>query len=128
MDNYSLSDYVNHSLSYYAKKLDEFNGDDNYATVILELIQFQYDDYHSSSINVEQKGYYPIYDYIALMYYRKYINSGMSYREAVGVTDELLDKILFDGADDYNIDVEHFYDYLNEYCNSIGINLGSRGK
>lgn len=83
IDNYNLSDYVNHSLSYYAKKLDEFNNDDNYATVILELIQFQYDDYHSPSINVSQENYYPIYEYICNMYFKKYINENTTYEEAL---------------------------------------------
>ena len=42
MDNYSLDDYVNHSLGYYAKQLDEYNQDDNYATTILTLMDEQY--------------------------------------------------------------------------------------
>lgn len=128
MDNYDLSDYVNHSLSYYAKKLDEFNEDDNYATVILELIEMQYNDYHSTSINIEQNGYYPIYDYISKMYYQKYLNPNMTYEEEVRVTNTLLSKILFDVPQDYNIDINHFYDYLNDYCKEIGINTNNKAK
>lgn len=122
MDNYSLEDYINHSLSYYAKKLDEFNNDENYATVILELIQLQYDDFHNDSIEIAQEGYYPLYTYISNMYYRKYITPEMSYEQAIEVTDSLLEKILYDVPVEYNIDTEYFYDYLQEYCNSIGIN------
>lgn len=128
MDNYFLEDYVNHSLSYYAKKLDEFNNDDNYSTVILNLIQMQYDDFHSEAINVAPEGYYPIYDYISNMYYRKYINSNMNYSEAVEVADRLIERVMFDVPEDYNIDVDYFYDYLNEYCNSIGINTNVKIK
>lgn len=121
MNNYSIEDYVGHSISYYADKLDEFNKDDNYATVILELIQMQYDDFHSDKITVAPEEYYPIYDYIADMYYKKYLNSNMSYSEAVQVTDRLLERILFDVPEEYNIPVEHFYEHLKEYCNELGI-------
>lgn len=126
LDNYSLSDYINHSESYYASKLDEYNKDDNYATTILELIEMQYDDFHSDAITVEQDQYYPIYDYIADMYYSKYLNSSMSYSQATKITDDLVDKITFDVPEEYNIDVDHFYDHLNDYCNEIGISVSTR--
>lgn len=118
MDNYSLSDYIEHSISYYAKKLDEFNQDKNYATTILELIQAQYDDYHDDKINVAQSEYYPIYDYIADMYYKKHLGSNTDLEDAKVVTDELLSQILFDVPEDYNIDTNHFYEHMEEYCNS----------
>ena len=121
LDNYTLSDYVNHSLSYYAAKLDEYNQDDNYATVIMELIDMQYKDYHSESITADKKEYYPIYDYVAEMYYKKYLNSSMSYEQAKELTAGLIEKITFDVPADYNIDTDHFYDFLDEYCDSIGI-------
>lgn len=121
MDNYTLEDYVNHSVSYYASKLDEFNQDDNYATTILELIQAQYTDYHNDSISVSQEEYYPIYDYVADMYFRKNINSNMSYSDAVNVADQLITKIMYDVPEDYNIDINHFYEYLDSYCEKLGI-------
>lgn len=46
MDNYTLNDYVNHSMAYYAKQLDTYNQDDNYALTILSLMNEQYEDYH----------------------------------------------------------------------------------
>ena len=39
MDNYKISDYMNHSLGYFVKKLDEYNGDNNYAATILQLME-----------------------------------------------------------------------------------------
>lgn len=126
IDNYTLSDYVNHSLSYYANQLDKYNGDENYATVILELIQMQYDDFHSESINVEQKEYYPIYDYISNMYFNKYITSYMSYDEAQVVADRLVNIITFDVPEEYNIDTNRFYENLNNYCETIGISVQAR--
>lgn len=128
LDNYSLSDYINHSLSYYAKKLDEYNGDNNYAKSILTLIDAQYKDFHSKEIEVEQEEYYPIYDYIANMYYKKYINNSMSYGEAKNVADNLVNRIMFDVPEEYNIDTGRFYDCLDEYCFSVGIDVNSKSR
>jgi hypothetical protein len=80
-------------------------------------------DYHSDLIEIEQEEYYPIYDYIADMYYRKYIDEDMSYNEAKSVADDLIERITYDVPLEYNIDTNRFYDYLNEYCNSIGIEV-----
>ena len=55
------------------------------------------------------------------MYYRKYLTSKMSYEEAKLVTDNLLDKILYDVPEEYNIDINYFYSYLDDYCKEIGI-------
>lgn len=121
MDNYSIEDYANHSLSYYAQKLDEFNGDDNYATTMLALMAFQYDDFHTDRINAAQSEYYPLYEYISNMYYKKYLNKEMSYEEAKLVADRLVEELMFDVPEDYNIDVNYFYTYFDNYCNQIGI-------
>lgn len=124
MDNYELSDYVNHSLTYYASKLDEQNDDVNYAKTILELIETQYKDYHSDSLNIEESEYYPIYEYISDMYFGKYINSNMSYDEATSVADSLVERVMFDVPDEYHIDTNEFYELLNNYCERIGIEKG----
>ena len=122
MDNYSLDDYVNHSLTYYAKKLDEYNDDDNYALTIFSLMNAQYEDYHNDSIEAPQSEYYPIYDYVSKIYFKKYINSNMTYDEAKQVYDGFLDKLLFDVPKEYNVDENHIYNYFNNYCSQIGIN------
>lgn len=128
MDNYKIQDYANHSLSYFAKKLDEHNQDNNYATVILSLIDTQYKDYHSDKIEIEQEEYYPIYDYIADMYYMKYITPGMSYSEALKVADTLVNDIMFDVPEDYNIDTSRFYTALDNHCQLVGIPINSNNK
>lgn len=121
MDNYTLSDYVNHSLSYYIKKLDEYNNDDNYACTILSLMNAQYEDYHNTQISTAQSEYYPIYDYISKMYLGKHVNSNTTYEEATAIMDSLVEQLTFDVPEEYNIDTNHFYDYLNEYCESVNI-------
>ncbi len=128
IDNYTLDDYVNHSLSYYAQQLDKYNGDDNYATSMLALMETQYRDFHSSSFEAPQSEYYPLYDYLSKMYLGKHLNPNMSYEEARAVMDEMLEQLLFDVPEEYNIDTNHFYDYLNEYCNSIGISVNQNVK
>ena len=128
MDNYDLEDYANHSLSYYVQKLDEFNGDENKASVMLELIKLQYDDMHSEDIDIEESEFYDLYDYIAKMYFDKYIKEGTSYDEALEIANDLIDKIDFGTSVDYNIDYNHFYDYLNTYCDSIGIQKSGKLK
>lgn len=119
LDNYSLEDYVQHSLSYYAKKLDEYNNDENRATVILELIQIQYQDYHGFPVKINHESYDAILDYISEMYYKKYINNTMTYEEAKMASDKLLKEIMYDVPEDYNINTKHFEEYFNNYYNNI---------
>lgn len=124
MDNYSLEDYTHHSLSYFAQKLDEHTGYNNYASVITELIETQYKDYHSDMIEISQDQYYPIYDFISDIYYNKYLSEEFTYDEAKALTDILVEKIIFDVPEEYNIDINHFYEYLNEYCQKNGVTTG----
>lgn len=126
MDNYDLSDYANHSLGYYVYKLDEFTGEKGEASVMMQLIRLQYDKAHSSDLEVEESEFYDLYDYIAKMYFDKYITADASYEEAETVADELIGKIQFGTSSDYDIDYNHFYDYLNTYCNAHGISQNTR--
>ncbi len=125
MNNYKIDDYVEHSLSYFAKKLDEQNGDNNYAKIILNLIDTQYKDFHSDKIQIAQEEYYPIYDYVSDMYYKKYITPEMTYSEAKKVADTLVERVLFDVPEEYNIDTFRFYENLNDYCESIEIKISN---
>ncbi len=124
MDNYEISDYMNHSLSYFVKKLDEFHGGD-YAQVFLELVETQYKDFHNDDIKLEQPEYYPIYEYISDVYYKNKITPDTTYEEARAFTDELLDRILFDVPEEYEIDTNYFYEYLDEYCTNLGIEIST---
>lgn len=123
MDNYKISDYMNHSLGYFVKKLDEHNGDNNYAATILQLMEVQFNDYHSEKIEIEESEYYPIYDYISSMYFKKYITSDMSYDQCIALTDKLVERITFDVPEEYHIDKNRFYENANEYCKQIGIEI-----
>ncbi len=122
MDNYQISDYMNHSLGYFVQKLNEENQNEE-ALSVLNLIQLQYDDFHNDDLKISQDQFYPIYEYISDMYYKNRINSNMTYDEAKLVTDELLEKILFDVPEEYEIDTQYFYDYLNDYCKLVNIEV-----
>ena len=73
LDNYTYQDFVEHNITYFENELNKQNGDDK-AIEMLALINLQYKDYHDKNMEVEQKNFYPLYDYIAKMYYRKKIN------------------------------------------------------
>ncbi len=55
------------------------------------------------------------------MYFKKNINPNMTYDECMQVASNLVERIMFDVPEEYNIDTNHFYENLNNYCESIGI-------
>lgn len=57
------------------------------------------------------------------MHFRKYITRDMSYEEARSVVDKMVETIMFDVPEEYNIDTNRFYEYLDEYCMEIGIEV-----
>ncbi len=120
MDNYDYDDYMQHSLSYYLSKLDEFNGNINLAWGMIQLMEVQYNDYHDDTYELEQENYYLLYDYVADMYYRTHITDDMTYEEKTQVADDLIEKIMFDVPEEYHIDTEEFYRYLDEYVGVSG--------
>ncbi len=128
IDNYTLDDYVNHSMTYYAQQLDEYTGDENYATKMFALMEAQYNDFHNDSFEAPQSDYYPLYDYISKIYLGKHLNSNMSYDEARAAMDQMLEELLYDVPEKYNIDTNHFYEYLNDYCETIGIPVNQNVK
>lgn len=123
LDHYTYQDFVEHNITYLENEMNKQNND-NKAVEVLALMNLQYKDYHDEEISVPQSQFYKLYDYIAKMYYQKNIHAGMSYQEAEAVKQALLDKILYDVPKEYQIDKDHFTDYLKDYCKSIGISSG----
>ena len=126
VDNYKLSDYINHSMSYLASKLDEAGGYNNYSMVMFELMESQYKDYHSDQINIKEEEFYPIYDYVANFYFNKYLHAGMSKSDMTSVCDDLVERVTFDVPAEYHIDSNHFYVYLEDYIQSHGLDQNTR--
>ena len=115
MDNYTLSDYMNHSSAYFLHKLDETAGDTNYASVIWKLIALQRSDWREKNIDIPAQTYEPIYEYLCKLYYRKYVTADMTDEEARAVADELVDKAFYDSPEDYKTETQPFYDNLDAY-------------
>ncbi|MDO4649669.1 MAG: hypothetical protein Q4B26_13565 [Eubacteriales bacterium] len=114
---YNYDDYMRHSNSYFFKKLDEFNGNHNYAWAMIRLMEVQYNDYHNDEYEIEQEYFYPLYDYIAQMYYRTHITDNMSREECEAVADELIEQVTYDVPEEYKLETEEFYRYLEKYLN-----------
>lgn len=117
MDNYELSDYINHSDAYFLQKLDECTGYMNYAQVIWKLIALQRNDKFEDDIDIDAKEYNPIYDYLCKLYYQKYVTPDMTMKEARTIADELIEKAFFDTPEGYKINRQRFYENLEEYIN-----------
>lgn len=117
-DNYSLDDYFNHSLSYFENALNKYNGNDD-AAVILELIQTQFKDYHSTLINASKEEYYPIIGYVCDMYYKSHISPYMEYDEMIDVAETLYSKVSRYVPNEYKIEKKQFYDHLDNYLQYV---------
>ncbi len=114
LDGYTLSDYINHSLSYLAHKLDEQTGYNNYAMNVFRLIDAQRADYMDEDYEREQETYYPIYDYVCRLYLDR--NGGAETDDAgrEALVEELLEKVTYDVPEDHPLDTEEFYRYARD--------------
>lgn len=129
MDNYQIGDYINHSLSYFVNKLDEFNKEKDNAAVILNLMQLQYDQYHNHGILVSTNQFYPIYDYLIKMYVKKYYKKNMSSKEIEQLINKFIEKITYDVPINYNIDVKYITDTMfNMLDNTLNYSNDSNSK
>lgn len=115
MDNYALSDYMNHSSAYFLRRLDETAGDTNYASVIWKLIALQRSDWREKDIDLPAETYVPIYNYLCALYYPGRVTADMTDEEARAVADELVDKAFYDSPEDYKTETQPFYDNLDAY-------------
>ena len=120
MDNYEISDYINHSQSYFIKKLEEYSGQKTAADMI-RLLQAQYDDFHDDSYQREQQEYYPLYDFVSDVFYKSRITANTSFDEAETVYEELIRRVTFDVPEEYELDMEHFREHFLAYCEASGI-------
>lgn len=118
LDNYKLSDYINHNFSYFEECLNRQNDNDE-AKRIMALIELQYKDFHNDELKVEQEQYYPIYDYIVTMYLNKYANQEMTLYEIEDLVIQVKEQILYDVPKEYNINEEYFNQIARTYYNRL---------
>ena len=113
---YVMSDYLNHSLSYFAHVLDEHNGHNNYAMSILKLIEAQRADYQDDKYARDEEVYYPVYDYLCRMYLDRYAPADRDEAALTALVDELLEKVMYDVPGEYPIDTDRFYVFARDYA------------
>ena len=119
LDDYDLCDYINHGLTYLAHKLDEQNGNNNYAVSIFKLIGELRTDALDDHYEREQKVYYPIYDYVCKMYLDKYASADMSDEEIHELVQGLIERVLYDVPEEYHVDTEEFFRFANGYMTKM---------
>lgn len=120
MTNYTLQDFVEHNVTYFIQKLNEANGNED-GIRMLGLLDLQYKDYHDDEIKVDQSQFYPLYDYIADMFYNRFITSSMNYDQSKRVHDMFVLRLTYDVPEEYEIDVDHLNEHFEEYCQQRGI-------
>lgn len=119
MDNYQLSDYINHGADYFYKALDETGGYTNYAHTIWKLITLQREDSLSDRVDLPADRYYPIYDFLCGLYYPRHITADMTDEEARAVADELVGKTFYGAPENFKASPERFYEDLDAYRASL---------
>lgn len=112
---YVMSDYLNHSLTYFAHILDEHNGHNNYAMTIFQLIEAQRADYQDDKYARDENVYYPVYDYLCRMYLDRYAPEDCDEATLTALVDVLIEKTFYDVPEEYPIDTDHFYEFAREY-------------
>lgn len=125
MDNYELRNIVEKDITYFLSQLDSYNNQEGMSVYIFELINAQYQDFYDDQITISQDQFYEIYDYIAKMYFDKYINDNTTYEEATVILNELIYKLTYDVPDEYNIDTNHFKEYFETYYQNLSENSQS---
>lgn len=115
LDGVDAGDYLNHSIAWFARAFDRQNGNNNYAMSLFRLIDAQYEDFHSDEICREQSVYYPIYDYVCRMYLDHYGAPDMTDEARRALVQELLDRLLYDVPEEFEIDTEEFFRFAEAY-------------
>lgn len=118
MDNYTYQDFVEHNLTYFEQKLNEYNGDED-AVEVIGLIELQYQDYHDKEYEIKESTFHKVYDYIAKMYYGNHLKSDMTEEERLKVRDEFIDKLTYDVPEEYQVNIPYLNEYFDHYCTEL---------
>lgn len=118
MDNYSYQDFVEHNLTYFEQKLNEYNGSDD-AVEVIGLMELQYKDYHNNDYEIDGSRFHKVYDYIADMYYGNHLDPDMTREQAEEVRDSFIDRLTYDVPEEYHISTEHLNEYFETYYTSL---------
>ena len=123
-------DYFNHSINYFAEKMDQYMGDSNYALHILSLIDVQMNTHYKKYLDFKITDFSELYDYITRMYLMKNLKSDMSADEAEGIFRNLMKELTTNLKNielDYpGIEESSFRPHFEKYCNENNIGFKSR--
>ena len=120
---YSGEDFFLHSVNYLIDQMDAFM-ETKEAYQIVARIDAQMTLRYTPYAIVDFKDYQPIYDYIARMYFKKHINSQMSYQQAEAVFEAFYEDITFNFENMdrlYDITKETFLPTFYQHLKEIGI-------
>lgn len=121
---YDGSDFMNHSVNYLMKVMDDYMGDEQYAYYIVALIDSISIKKYESYKTVDFTNYQDLYDYITKMYMKKYLKAGMSNEEAEQVFNDFCDNIMHDFETmnrKYAITIESFEPAFEQCKEELGI-------
>ena len=91
---YDGDDFMNHSVNYLTKVMDDYMGDEQYAYYIVALIDSISIKKYESYKTVDFTNYQDLYDYMTKMYMKKYLKADMSSEEAEQVFNDFCDNIM----------------------------------
>lgn len=122
---YSGSDFMNHSVNYLIKMMDDYMGDTQYAYKIVALIDsissWKYTPYQ----DVDYENYQELCDYITKMYMKKYLNADMDKQEAETVYSDFISNVThyFDKMKTpYEITADNFRPAFENCLKELNIN------
>lgn len=115
---YNIEDSVSHNVYEFERQLNEINPNGIEASVIEEIIEFQWKEYNSADFEVDREEYKDLYEYVAKLYIDSYITPDMSYSEINQNLHELEERLVM-GVEDPSyvlLDVvsDTFEDYISK--------------
>ena len=125
-DNYTLSDYINHSINDLTTKMDKYMGDQTgYGQHIISLIDSQASMAYSNEITPDKGNSDELYNYMMDMYCNAHLTEGMTPEEANEVFENFYNEIFFnyDHISKYydDLNVSQFYMQFEKNCQELGI-------
>lgn len=119
---YTGADYFNHGVNYLIDEMDRFMGDEQYAYKIIAMIDAQASLRYTPTNSVDFHDFQPLYEYLAKMYFKKYITKDMGREEAEEIFDAFYEEITFNFENmnrKYTIDENTFRPTFEAYLSSL---------
>lgn len=99
LPNYKIEESVTNNIYHFQNQMNEYMPDDIEASIIVELLELQWQEYSTDMIEVDEEEYRDLYGYVARMYIKTYINKTMTYEEIMNL-ERKLEEILVSGVKD----------------------------